>query len=54
MLTKYHSGDQMKNNEMGGECGTYGSRRVAYTVLVGRHEEKRPLGRPRGRWENNI
>jgi hypothetical protein len=25
-----------------------------YRVLVGKPEEKRPLGRPRGRWENNI
>jgi hypothetical protein len=25
-----------------------------YRVLVGRPEGKRPLGRPRGRWEDNI
>ena len=25
-----------------------------YRVLVGRRESKRPLGRPRHRWENNI
>ena len=24
LLTKYWSGDQIKNNEMGGECGMYG------------------------------
>ena len=28
--------------------------RNAYRVLVGKPEGKRPLGRPRGRWENNI
>jgi hypothetical protein len=28
-------------------------RRGAYRVLVGKHEEKRRLGRPR-HWENNI
>jgi hypothetical protein len=28
--------------------------RNAYAVLVGKPEEKRPLGRPRHRWENNI
>jgi hypothetical protein len=28
--------------------------RNAYTVLVGKHEWKRSLGRPRRRWENNI
>jgi hypothetical protein len=26
----------------------------AYMVLVGRPEGKRPLGRPRRRWEDNI
>jgi hypothetical protein len=28
--------------------------RNAYNILVGKPEEKRPLGRPRCRWENNI
>ena len=28
--------------------------RNAYRVLVGKHEGKRPLGRPRHRWEDNI
>jgi hypothetical protein len=28
--------------------------RNAYNVLVGKSEEKRPLGRPRRRWEDNI
>ena len=31
-----------------------GERRGVYRVLVGKHEEKRPLGRPRRRWEDNI
>jgi hypothetical protein len=26
----------------------------AYTILVGRPEGRRPLGRPRRRWEDNI
>ena len=30
-----------------------GARRRAYAALVGRPEGKRPLGRPRYRWENN-
>jgi hypothetical protein len=29
-------------------------RRGAYRVWVGNPEGKRPLGRPRRRWENNI
>ena len=28
--------------------------RGVYKVLVGKPEGKRPLGRPRRRWENNI
>ncbi|KAJ4447923.1 hypothetical protein ANN_09932 [Periplaneta americana] len=31
-----------------------GESRNAYSVLVGRPEGKRPLGRPRWRWEDNI
>ena len=31
-----------------------GLNRGAYRVLVGKHEGKRPLGRPRRRWEDNI
>jgi len=39
---------------MGGVCSTYGERRGVYRVLVGNPEGKRPLGRPRHRWEDNI
>jgi len=31
-----------------------GERRVLYRVLVGKPEGKRPMGRPRRRWEDNI
>jgi hypothetical protein len=31
-----------------------GERRGVYRVLVGKHEGKRTLWRPRRRWENNI
>ena len=40
---------------MGGACGTYGAgERRVYRALVGQPEGKRPLGRPRRRWEDNI
>ena len=39
---------------MGGACSAYGERRGVYRVLVGKPEGKRPLGRPRRRWEDNI
>jgi hypothetical protein len=44
----------MKEDEVGWTCGTHGEGIAIYTVLVGRPEGKRPLGRPRRRWENNI
>jgi hypothetical protein len=31
-----------------------GEERGAYRILVGRPEGRRPLGRPRLRWEDNI
>jgi hypothetical protein len=31
-----------------------GEVRCAYNILVGRPEGRRPLGRPRRRWEDNI
>jgi hypothetical protein len=31
-----------------------GEVRGAYNILVGRHEGRRPLERPRRRWEDNI
>jgi len=39
---------------MGGACSACGERRGVYKVLVGKPEGKRPLGRPRRRWEDNI
>ena len=38
-------GDKIRKNEMGGHV---------YRVLLGRREGKRPLGRPRRSWEENI
>jgi len=37
-----------------GHVARVGERRGVYRVLVGKHEGKRPLGRPRRRWEGNI
>jgi hypothetical protein len=31
-----------------------GERRGAYRALLGKPEARRPLGRPRRRWEDNI
>jgi len=37
-----------------GHVARMGERRSIYRVLVGKLEGKRPLGRPRLRWEYNI
>jgi hypothetical protein len=37
-----------------GHVARKGDKRNAYRILVGNPEEKRPLGRPRCRWVNNI
>jgi hypothetical protein len=37
-----------------GNVAWLGERRGVYRVLVGKPEGKRPLGRPRRRWEDNI
>jgi hypothetical protein len=41
--------------EMGRTCGTYGGeKRCIQDFLVGKAEGRRPLERPRRRWEDNI
>jgi hypothetical protein len=35
-------------------CSANGEGRGGYRVLVGKPEGKRPLGRPRRGWEDNI
>jgi len=37
-----------------GHVASMGEERVVYRVLVGKLEGKRPLGRPRRRWVDNI
>jgi len=36
-----------------GHVARVGEKRGVYRVLVGKHEGKTPLGRPRSRWEVN-
>jgi len=37
-----------------GHVACLGERKGVYKVLVGKPEEKRQLGRPRRRWEDNM
>ena len=39
---------------MDGACRAYGGGEGVYTGLVVKPQKRRPLGRPRCRWEDNI
>jgi hypothetical protein len=39
---------------MGRAYSTNGEKRNAYSLLVGKPDRKRPLGRPRRRWMENV
>jgi hypothetical protein len=47
-------GDKNETNEMGGVCNSNGEVRGVYGFLAGKPEGKRPLGRHRGGWKDNI
>jgi hypothetical protein len=48
-------GDQTEKKEMVGHVAHMGRVEVClYKILVGKAERKRPLGRPRRKWEDNI
>jgi hypothetical protein len=44
----------VKEDEMGRARSTNGEKRNACRILVRKPERKKPLGRPRRRWVNNI
>jgi hypothetical protein len=39
---------------MGRACSTHGEMRSVHRIMAGKPEGKRPLRRPRHRWEDNI
>jgi hypothetical protein len=39
---------------LAGQVARIGETRNAYKIFIGNPEGKRPLGRPRRRWEGNI
>jgi hypothetical protein len=50
----YSSPDKTKENEVGGHVARMAEGRNAYRVLVGKPEGKKPLLRPRRRWEDGV
>jgi hypothetical protein len=54
-LTKYCTTcDQIEKNGKGQACSTCGDKRGVGKIVVVRTVGKRPLGKPRRRWEYNI
>jgi hypothetical protein len=45
---------ESRRDEIRRACSTNGEKRIAYRILVGKAEGKRPLGRLRRRWLYNI
>jgi hypothetical protein len=45
---------KVKRMRWAGHVARMGETRNAYRILVGKAEGKRPLGRPRRRWVDNI
>ena len=41
-------------NEIGGACSAYGGEESVCRVLVRKPEGKKPLGKPKHKWEDNI
>ena len=54
LLTKYHSGDQIKKNEMDGTYGTCWEQERCIQGLVRILHGRISTGRPRLKWEDNI
>jgi hypothetical protein len=54
LFVKYNWNNQVEEDEMGVSCSTNGEKRNAYRLLVRNPEGKRPLGRTRRRWVDNI
>jgi hypothetical protein len=52
LIPKYYLAEQIKENKVGGHVACMGEERKMYRVLVGKLEGKRPVGRPRHRWED--
>jgi hypothetical protein len=54
LFAKYNWNVEVMEDEVGRGYSTNGDRRNAYRFMVGKPEEKRPVGKPRRRWLDNI
>ena len=53
-LTQYCAGEKWSRMRWAGHVARMGEERGVYRVLLGKPEGRRPLGRPRHRWVDNI
>jgi hypothetical protein len=53
-LTQYCAGGILRRKRKAGHVARMGEGRGVHRVLVGKPESRRPLGRPRRRWDDNI
>jgi hypothetical protein len=54
LLTHYCAGNKIEKNEIGGHVARMGEGKSVSRSFLGKPEGKRPLGRPRRGWEDNI
>jgi hypothetical protein len=53
-FTKCNYDDRIQKDELGGASSEHGKDEKSFPHLVGQPEGKRPIARPRRRWEDNI
>jgi len=53
-ILQYCAGEKSRRMRWAGHVARMGEEREVYRFLVGKPEERRPLGRPRRRWVDNI
>jgi hypothetical protein len=54
LILGYNQNDEIKDDEMTRACSMNGTKKIAYRILVGNQEGKRPIGRPRRTYVDNI
>jgi hypothetical protein len=53
-FTCYCAGDKIERNEIGRACGAYVGGERHIQVLMGKPDGKKPMGRPRHIWDDDI
>ena len=53
-MTKYYSGDQVKEDKIVRVCGNMENETNTYKILVGKPEVNKPIWRPKHRKKDNI